>query len=60
MAKKGRKRKGESGLVTALGLMRFYEEVEEKIQVPPWSVIAAAFALSIIAAILDVVLKVAR
>ncbi len=60
MARKGRRRKADSGLVTALGLMRFYEEVEEKIQVPPWSVVAAAFALSIIAAVLDLILKGAR
>ncbi len=60
MARKGKKRRAESGLVSALGLMRFYEEVEEKVQVPAWSVVAAAFALSVIAAVLDMVLKAIR
>jgi preprotein translocase subunit Sec61beta len=59
--KKGRKKKkGQSGLVTAMGLVRFYEEVEEKIKVPPEAVIAAAFGLSILVAVLDYVLKFAR
>ena len=61
MAKKGkRKKKGASGLVTAIGLVRFYEEVEEKIKVPPEAVLAAAFGLSLLAAILDYALKFAR
>ena len=61
MAKKGRrKKKGSSGLVTAIGLVRFYEEVEEKIKVPPEAVLAAAFGLSLLAAILDYALKFAR
>ena len=60
MARKGKRRKADSGLVTALGLMRFYEEVEEKVQVPPWSVVVAAFVLSVIAAALDLILGAAR
>ena len=60
MARKGKRRKADSGLVTALGLMRFYEEVEEKVQVPPWSVVVAAFVLSVIAAALDLILRAAR
>lgn len=56
MARKRRK-KGASGLVTAIGLVRFYEEVDEKIKVPPESIIIAAFAISLIAAALDVLLK---
>jgi len=59
--KKGRKRrKGQSGLVTAIGLVRFYEEVDEKIKVPPEAVIAAALGISLFAAILDYMLKFAR
>ncbi len=60
MARKGKRKKADSGLVTALGLMRFYEEVEEKVQVPPWSVVVAAFVLSVIAAALDLILRAAR
>ena len=53
MAKKRRRKKGgESGLVTAMGLMRFYEETESKIKVSPSAVIATAIAISVIAIIL--------
>ncbi|ABU82239.1 preprotein translocase subunit Sec61beta [Ignicoccus hospitalis] len=58
MARK--RRKGGEGLVTAIGLVRFYEEVEEKIKVPPEAVIGAAFALSIMTIALDLLLKAAR
>ncbi len=58
--KKRRKKAAGSGLVTALGLVRFYEEVEEKIKVPPEAVIGAAFGISILAAILDIILKGVR
>ncbi len=51
MAKRRRK-KGQSGLVSAMGLMRFYEETESKIKVPPEAVIGAALAISAIALIL--------
>ena len=53
MAKKRRRKKGgESGLVTAMGLMRFYEETESKIKVSPTTVIVTAVAISAFAIIL--------
>ncbi|ALU11459.1 preprotein translocase subunit SecG [Ignicoccus islandicus DSM 13165] len=55
MAKK-RRRAGDSGLVTAMGLMRFYEEIESKIKVPPEAVVGAAFGISVLALILRIVL----
>jgi preprotein translocase subunit Sec61beta len=47
-----RKKGSSSGLVTAMGLMRFYEETESKVKVPPEAVIGAAIAISAIAIIL--------
>ena len=57
MAKKRRKKGSSSGLVTAMGLMRFYEETESKIKVPPEAVLGAAVAISAIAIILRFIVK---
>ena len=48
MPKRRRGRRG-TGLVTAMGLMRFYEETESKIKIPPEAVIIASLAISVIA-----------
>jgi len=52
LARKRKKRGGESGLVTAMGLMRFYEETESKIKVSPQMVLLVSIAISALALIL--------
>ncbi len=56
MARKRRKG-ADSGLITAMGLMRFYEEIESKIKLPPEAIVGAAFGVSILALIMRLVLK---
>ena len=55
MAKK-RKRASDSGLITAMGLMRFYEEIESKVKVPPEAIVGAAFGISVLALVLRLLL----
>ncbi len=51
MSKKKRGRE-TGGLVTALGLIRFYEETESKIKISPNAVVALALGITLIAIIL--------
>ncbi len=56
MSPRRRKRKGE-GPLTAAGLVRFFEDVEAKVRISPMAILIIAMAASVVAAVLNFILK---
>lgn len=57
MPKTSRKSKRAAGISSYVGLVRFYEEVEEKIKIPPHIILLLAYITSAIVLILRILIK---
>ncbi len=51
------RRRRTSGPMTAAGLVRFFEDVEAKVKISPMTIIIMAAAMSVAAAILNLILR---
>ncbi|OYT51443.1 MAG: preprotein translocase subunit Sec61beta [Desulfurococcales archaeon ex4484_204] len=52
-----RRRRRSEGPLTAAGLVRFFEDVEAKVKISPIMVIIVGIAISVMAAVLNIIFK---